>query len=177
MSPHCILWYGMVLYFIWSYCTVSHCHVPLLQRAGELPRSASSHFTYLHFVQIGSLKYRVVLFDKCAIFGSMEALPSSEQNLASIALSLLSIWLQSSVRLTVGAGVRAEQCFEEGWEDVGLAGAETKTKDFLTSASIWQWFFLIRFFHFELPFPFIKCVTCTLWHQKPTTTTMQWQNQ
>merc|ERR1711911_384352 len=21
MSPHCILWYGMVLYFIWSYCT------------------------------------------------------------------------------------------------------------------------------------------------------------
>ena len=46
MSPHCILWYGMVLYFIWSYCTVSHCYVPLLQRAGELPRSASSHFTY-----------------------------------------------------------------------------------------------------------------------------------
>ena len=45
MSPHCILWYGMVLYFIWSYCTVSHCYVPLLQRAGELPRSASSHFT------------------------------------------------------------------------------------------------------------------------------------
>ena len=44
MSPHCILWYGMVLYFIWSYCTVSHCYVPLLQRAGELPRSASSHF-------------------------------------------------------------------------------------------------------------------------------------
>ena len=34
----------MVLYFIWSYCTVSHCYVPLLQRAGELPRSASSHF-------------------------------------------------------------------------------------------------------------------------------------
>ena len=46
MSPHCILWYGMVLYFIWSYCTVSHCYVPLLQRAGELPRSASSHFIY-----------------------------------------------------------------------------------------------------------------------------------
>ena len=44
MSPHYILWYGMVLYFIWSYCTVSHCYVPLLQRAGELPRSASSHF-------------------------------------------------------------------------------------------------------------------------------------
>ena len=44
MSPHCILWYGMVLYFIWSYCTVSHCYVPLLQRAGKLPRSASSHF-------------------------------------------------------------------------------------------------------------------------------------
>ena len=44
MSPHCILWYGMVLYFIWSYCTVSHCYVPLLQRAGELLRSASSHF-------------------------------------------------------------------------------------------------------------------------------------
>ena len=47
MSPHCILWYGMVLYFIWSYCTVSHCYVPLLQRAGELPRSASSHFRYI----------------------------------------------------------------------------------------------------------------------------------
>merc|ERR550517_314507 len=47
MSPHCILWYGMVLYFIWSYCTVSHCYVPLLQRAGELPRSASSHFYYV----------------------------------------------------------------------------------------------------------------------------------
>ena len=44
MSPHCILWYGMVLYFIWYYCMVSHCYVPLLQRAGELPRSASSHF-------------------------------------------------------------------------------------------------------------------------------------
>ena len=44
MSPHCILLYGMVLHFIWSYCTVSHRHVPLLQRAGELPRSASSHF-------------------------------------------------------------------------------------------------------------------------------------
>ena len=36
--------YGMVLNFIWSYCTVSHCYVPLMQRAGELPRSASSHF-------------------------------------------------------------------------------------------------------------------------------------
>ena len=44
MSPHCILWYGMVLYFIRSYCLVSHCYVSLLQRAGELPRSASSHF-------------------------------------------------------------------------------------------------------------------------------------
>ena len=44
MSPHCILWYGMVLYFIRSYCTVSHCYVPLLKRAGELQRSASSHF-------------------------------------------------------------------------------------------------------------------------------------
>ena len=44
MSPHYILWYGMVLYFIWSYCTVSHCYVSLLQRADELPRSASGHF-------------------------------------------------------------------------------------------------------------------------------------
>ena len=34
----------MVLYCIRFFCTVSHCHVPLLQRAGELPRSASSHF-------------------------------------------------------------------------------------------------------------------------------------
>ena len=47
MSPHYILWYGLVLYFIWSYCTVSHCYVPLLQRAGELPRSAPSHFDIL----------------------------------------------------------------------------------------------------------------------------------
>ena len=52
MSPHCILWYGMVLYFIWSYCTVSHCYVPLLQRAGELPRSASSHFSIQPFMHI-----------------------------------------------------------------------------------------------------------------------------
>ena len=44
ISPHYILWYCMVLYFICSYCTVSQCYVPLLQRAGELPRSASSHF-------------------------------------------------------------------------------------------------------------------------------------
>ena len=48
MSPHCILWYGMVLYFIWSYCTVWHCYVLLLQRAGELPRSASSHFIFVY---------------------------------------------------------------------------------------------------------------------------------
>ena len=34
----------MVLYCIHFFCTVSHYHVPLLQRAGELPRSASSHF-------------------------------------------------------------------------------------------------------------------------------------
>ena len=56
MSPHCILWYGMVLYFIWSYCTVSHCYVPLLQRAGELPRSASSHFVLYHLYGIGGEK-------------------------------------------------------------------------------------------------------------------------
>ena len=48
MSPHCILWYGMELYFIRSYCMVSHCYVRLLQRTGELPRSASSHFP-IHF--------------------------------------------------------------------------------------------------------------------------------
>ena len=57
MSPHYILWYGMVLYFIWSYCTVSHCYVPLLQRAGELPRSASSHF-YLIFINISNYSQR-----------------------------------------------------------------------------------------------------------------------
>ena len=34
----------MVLYCNRFFLTVSHCHVPLLQRAGELPRSASSHF-------------------------------------------------------------------------------------------------------------------------------------
>ena len=36
-----IAWYCIVFGFI---CMVSHCDVPLLQRAGELPRSASSHF-------------------------------------------------------------------------------------------------------------------------------------
>ena len=46
---HCMLLrvislYCMVLLGIVFFCTVSHCHVPLLQRAGELPRSASSHF-------------------------------------------------------------------------------------------------------------------------------------
>ena len=50
MSPHYILWYGMVLYFIWSYCTVSHCYEPLLQRVGELPRSASSHYYVLYLI-------------------------------------------------------------------------------------------------------------------------------
>ena len=50
MSPHCILWYGMVFYFTWSYCTVSHCYVSLLQRAGELPRSASSHFNLWYMI-------------------------------------------------------------------------------------------------------------------------------
>ena len=55
--------------------------------------------------------------------------------------------------------------------DEKRVGGETKTKNSLTSASIWQWFFLIRFFHFELPFPFIKCVTWTLCRQKPTTIT------
>ena len=50
--------------------------------------------------------------------------------------------------------------------DEKRVGGETKTKNSLTSASIWQWFFLIRFFHLELPFPFIKCVTWTLCRQK-----------
>ena len=44
MSFHCFVWYCMVLYCIRVFCTISHCHVSLLQRAGELPRSASSHF-------------------------------------------------------------------------------------------------------------------------------------
>ena len=69
MSPHCILWYGMVLYFIWSYCTVSHCYVPLLQRAGELPRSASSHFERrkfeFHIGQLG-LPTRLILITPIA---------------------------------------------------------------------------------------------------------------
>merc|ERR550517_2248474 len=46
ISFYCIAMYCMILYFIWSYCTVSHCYVLLLQRAGELLRSASSHFLY-----------------------------------------------------------------------------------------------------------------------------------
>ena len=42
ISLYCMVLNGIVLYLF--FCTVSHCHVPLLQRAGELPRSASSHF-------------------------------------------------------------------------------------------------------------------------------------
>ena len=56
MSFHCIVWYCMVLYCIRVFCTVSHCHVPLLQRAGELPRSASSHFDLVHFQSVVHLK-------------------------------------------------------------------------------------------------------------------------
>ena len=60
MSFHCIVWYCMVLYCIRFFCTASHCHVPLLQRAGELPRSASSHFLassidYAEFVKLLSM--------------------------------------------------------------------------------------------------------------------------
>ena len=47
MSFHCIVWYCIVLYCIRVFCTVLHCHVPLLQRAGELLRSASSHFNII----------------------------------------------------------------------------------------------------------------------------------
>ena len=39
---HCMVFHGIVLYSF--FCRVSHCFVPLLQRAGELLRSASSHF-------------------------------------------------------------------------------------------------------------------------------------
>ena len=35
------------MYSIRFFCTASHCHVPLLQCAGELPRSASSHFVMM----------------------------------------------------------------------------------------------------------------------------------
>ena len=47
MVLHATSLYCMVLYCIQFYCTVSHCDVPLLQRAGELPRSASCHFSIL----------------------------------------------------------------------------------------------------------------------------------
>ena len=47
MSPHRLI-VLQVLYLIRFYCTVSQCDVPLLQRAGELPRSASSHFILHH---------------------------------------------------------------------------------------------------------------------------------
>ena len=60
MSPHCILWYGMVLYIIWSYYTVSHCYVPLLQRAGELPHSASSHFD-MSFCKESTMPFGAIL--------------------------------------------------------------------------------------------------------------------
>ena len=43
ISLHCMVLHGIVLYSF--FCTVSHYHVQLLQRAGELPRSASSHFS------------------------------------------------------------------------------------------------------------------------------------
>ena len=47
--------YCMVLLGIVFFCTVSHCHVPLLQRAGELPRSASSHFLDLELAWLDYL--------------------------------------------------------------------------------------------------------------------------
>ena len=53
MSFHCIVWYCMVLYCIRFFCTVSHCHVPLLQGAGELPHSASSHFIFVQLDWMG----------------------------------------------------------------------------------------------------------------------------
>ena len=61
MSPHCILWYGMVMYFIRSYCTVSHSYVSLLQHAGELPRSASSHF-FFNFLSVQIWKCPLPVF-------------------------------------------------------------------------------------------------------------------
>ena len=50
ISLYCMVLHGIVLYLF--FCTVSHCHVSLLQRAGELPRSASSHFYYYYFFDI-----------------------------------------------------------------------------------------------------------------------------
>ena len=129
------------------------------------------------------VKYRVVFvwqMDKCAIFGWMEALGRFSSKIWHRLLFCcwVSIWLQSSVWLTearigerdvlktweldlgyeVAVILLFENCkFENGkWKRWKMRGKQTQT-----SASIWQWFFLIRFFHFEPPFPFIKCVTWT----------------
>ena len=55
ISLHGIACHFIVLYGIAWYCIVFvflHCHVPLLQRAGELPRSASSHLLYKYNMHI-----------------------------------------------------------------------------------------------------------------------------
>ena len=56
MVLHVISLYCMVLLGIVFFCTVSHCHVPLLQRAGVLPRSASSHFKIIYKYHISYME-------------------------------------------------------------------------------------------------------------------------
>ena len=54
MSPHCKLWYGMVLYFIWSYCMVQGVQVQLLflislwQALKKREMAKPSHFCQAH---------------------------------------------------------------------------------------------------------------------------------
>ena len=66
ISLYCIVLHGIVLYSF--FCTVSHCHVPLLQRAGELPRSASSHFSKICFVAIYALLCEEKLIEKLCLW-------------------------------------------------------------------------------------------------------------
>ena len=126
------------------------------------------------------VKYRVVLvwqMDKCAIFGWMEALGRSRAKSgidcsfaaeSSFDYNHLCDWLRQgsgtgcfeNMRLRPRIRSSSHSSFWKlkiwKWKRWKMRGKQTQT-----SASIWQWFFLIRFFHFEPPFPFIKCVTWT----------------
>ena len=61
-----IVWFYAEFYFILLH-SIAHCYVPLLQRAGELPRSASSHFNIydqvLHYLStILNIQHLVKVF-------------------------------------------------------------------------------------------------------------------
>ena len=121
MSPHCILWYGMVLYFIWSNCTVSHCYVPLLQRAGELPRRASSHFFIYSFMHISYQKscglWMVNLEPKSPIFTT----PSCYLACAFVTL-LGGPWSTSKNSMLTFVDPFTDRIWPSGFKCSGLAG-------------------------------------------------------